>query len=135
MEKKMTNITIFITFAFLVIGAVMLFQYTARYAYDYRLEESGISIVLFGKIRLMLIRFENIEEIRKTSYNEVMPFKNNGMLFALRFGNKIWGDIVLISQKKGMNKIILVTPNNADQFIKNVVSRRSEIINKNTSLN
>lgn len=108
----MTNIMSIIAFLLLLLFAVMFFQYTGRYLYNYVIKDTGIVIALFGKIPLKHMNFNNIAEIRKTSYKETFS-----MVSALRFGNRIWGDIVLVRQKKGIIKTVLITPDNADKFI------------------
>lgn len=112
MDNKMTNIIPIIAFILLLLFAIVFFQYTARYVYNYVINDTGIVIVLFGKIPLKRMDFNNIAEIRKTSYKETFS-----MVSALRFGNRIWGDIVLVRQKKGIIKTVLITPDNADKFI------------------
>lgn len=119
----MTNIVLFIVFLLLVICTALLFQYGGRYVYNYKIRERSIEIKLFGKIPLKRILFNNIAEIRRTSYRETSPFKIAEMFSTLRFGNRIWGEIVLVRQKKGFIKIVLITPDNADVFIHEVQQR------------
>ena len=120
---KMTNLILIILFVSLIACVVLLFQYAGRYVYNYEIKETGVEIVLFGKIPLKRMDFNNIVEIRKTTYKETMPFKNAEMFSTLRFGNRIWGDIVLVRLKKGFVKAVLITPDNADRFINDVQQR------------
>ena len=119
----MTNAILIIVFVLLIISTALLFQYAGRYAYNYKIREAGIEIALFGKIPMKRIHFNNIVEIRKTSFKETLPFKSAEMFSALRFGNRIWGEIVLVRQKEGITKIVLISPDNADGFIHEVQQR------------
>lgn len=123
----MTNIVLVIVFLLLIIITALLFQYAGHYAYNYKIREAGIEIALFGKIPLKRILFCNIAEIKKISYKETLPFKSAEMFSALRFGNRILGEIVLVRQKKGITKIVLLTPDNANIFIHEVQQRLHEL--------
>lgn len=100
----------------LLIATILLAQFTLRYIYNYQISDTGIEIVLFSRVPVKKIYFSNIEEIRKLSFKETL------LLFsALRFGNRVYGDIVLIRQRKGLVKTILITPDNADRFVGEVL--------------
>lgn len=96
----------------------MMFQVISRYIYNYKISKNSIKIVLFGKIPLFRIPFSNIMEIRKISFKEALS--NDEYFLALRFGNRMWGECVLIRKKKGLFKVILITPDKADEFISKV---------------
>ncbi|MBF0330143.1 MAG: hypothetical protein HQL10_13395 [Nitrospirae bacterium] len=119
----MTNIIPIAGFVLLLLFTALLFQSMARYVYNYKIGKTGIEIALFGKIPLKRIPFDNISEIKKTSYKETFFTKSTEMFLALRFGNRIWGEIVLVRQRKGFIKIVLITPDNADGFIQEVLQR------------
>lgn len=114
----MTNVII--VFLSLLIATILLAQFTLRYIYDYQISDIGIEIVLFGKFPIKHIPFNNIEEIRKLTFKETLPFKSIEMFSALRFGNRVWGQSLSIRQKKGIIKIVLITPGNTDGFLEEV---------------
>jgi len=93
--------------------------------YNYRITDVGISIVFFGTIPVMRIYFTDIIQIKKLSYIELLPFNkktNHGALSALKFGNRLWGETVLIRKYKGLFfKTIVITPDHADNFISEVM--------------
>jgi hypothetical protein len=42
------------------------------------------------------------------------------MFRAFTFENRLWGELVLVRQQKGFFKVILMSPDNADEFIREV---------------
>lgn len=116
----MITVVSVILFILLLVSFALVFQYVAHYIYDYKTQGRSVCILLFKKIPLSQIAFENIAEIRKISYKEAVFGKET--LMALRLGNRIWGDIILIRKKKGIIKTILITPDNATQFLQQVKS-------------
>jgi hypothetical protein len=111
-------IKIIIAFVFLAIFSCLIFQAFARYFYNYKISKDSIRIVLLEKITLFRISFSNIIEIKKISFKEALS--NDEYFWALKFGNRIWGEGVLIRRKKGFLKMILITPDRADEFISKV---------------
>ena len=99
--------------------AILWGQYGLRYIVHYRLEDAEIKIVSFG-FRLARIRYNNIAIIKKITtkeaYTEYLPY-----LGAWRSINRVWGSFIFIQQKGGfINKNVLITPDNADEFIAEV---------------
>jgi hypothetical protein len=72
-------------------------------------------LIIFWFIPIYKISYSKIEKIKKCSFKELGPTK----LFLLRLGNRFWGDFVLI-QKKGFIKSVVITPDNADKFLKKI---------------
>jgi hypothetical protein len=88
--------------------SALLFQFAGRYVYNYRITNFGIEIVMFSRFPLKRIAFSNISEIKiSSSLKEMLPFK------AVAFGNRIWGQPVLVHQKKGIFRTIFITPDNS----------------------
>lgn len=83
-----------------------------RFVYDYRIENRAIEIVLFHLVPIYRLPFEDIELIRKTSWSELGV---GGI--TIRFGNRFAGQCVLIQKRNGWFRRIVITPNNADEFI------------------
>ncbi len=106
----------FVALIFLLIFTILLVQFTMRYIYNYQIRDTAIEIVLFGKIPIRRIPYNNIAEIRKLPFKVVLPLSIE-MFSALSFGNRVWGTGVLVRKKKGMIKQILITPDNPDRFI------------------
>jgi len=111
-------ITIIVALCFLTILSCLIFQFLGRYLYDYRISKTCIKIVLLAKIPLFRIPFSNIIEIRKISFKEGLG--NDDSYSALKFGNRIWGEGVLIRRKKGLFKKVLITPDKPDEFISKI---------------
>ncbi len=101
-------IDVIVAFIFLLILA----QFIGRYIINYQIRDTAIEIVYFGIIPIMRIPYNNIAEIRKVTFIEASL-----MFFPLRFGNRFWGTIVAVRKKKGILKIIVITPDNPDRFI------------------
>jgi hypothetical protein len=123
MYDKMTIMIPITIFALWVVFIIFLVQYMGLYLYNYKVRETCIEIALFGKVPLKRMKFNNITEIRKTSFKETLPWKSSEMYFALRFGNRVWGNMVLVRQKKALIKTILISPDNPDRFIHEVLQR------------
>lgn len=122
----MINIIMIVVGVLWILFGFIVFHYAARYVYSYKIRESCIEIVLFGKIPLMRLHFNNIVEIKKTSFKEILVVKSVEMFMALRLGNRILGEVVLVRQKKGLIRAIIITPDNADKFIQEVLQRLPE---------
>jgi hypothetical protein len=119
MGNKMINIIA--SFLFLILFVTIVFQYTARYVYNYRVNDSGIKIVVLGTLPIIRMPFSDIIEIRKISLKEALLANE---FSTLRFGNRILGDIVLIRKSKGLFKTIIITPDNSEMFINDVNQHR-----------
>ena len=117
-------INIIAGFLLLILLATILFQYSARHVYNYEINESDIKIVLFGTLPIVRLPFSDIIEVREISFKEALT--NN--FFALRFGNRVWGSIVLIRKSTGLFKSIIITPDNYETFMNDVnqhITRKS----------
>ncbi len=110
-------------FIFLIIFTTLAFQIFDRYFFNYRIVKDSIQFVLFGKIPMIHIQLADIAEMRKVSFMEATFQKGIEGLFVLRCGNRLWGQIVLIRRKKGIFKRVLITPDNADEFISKIRER------------
>lgn len=110
----MTKIILSLT---LLILSGSLFQLFGRYLYNYRLEEDSIKFIFLGKITLGRIPFSSVREIRKVSFKEALFPNGVAGLLALRVGNRVWGEILLIQRKNGVFKTILITPDTSNEFV------------------
>jgi hypothetical protein len=107
-----------------VLAATTLFaRYVGlRLIYDYRLLDDGIGLVLFRSLNIWKIPYSEISDIRKVSWNKGTG-RQDISWFALKLGNRLQGNFVLLRRKKGLLKEIHLTPRDADQFVSTVVSR------------
>jgi hypothetical protein len=86
-----------------------------RYIYNYKIEGDRIAVKLFSTMTVMRIRIDDILEIRQCSSRELlMPS------FALRLGNRLWGEAVVIRKRRGLFRAIIMTPDNAAGFVEEV---------------
>ena len=116
------NISVIILFILFSIGLVFLYQFAGKYVYNYRFKNKSVQLVLFKIIPIRKILFKNIIEIRKGSFSslwdEFSPLKNPILFFiSEQWSNRFWGDRVVI-HKKGVTKFVFLTPDNADEFIR-----------------
>lgn len=119
----MINIIMIVAFVFLLLFEVLLFQFATRYVYNFKIKEYSIEVVLFGKIPMMRIHFNNIVEIKKTSYKEMMFMISRLWPLKVLICNRIWGELILVRQKKGIFKVVFITTDDADGFIQEVLQR------------
>lgn len=96
--------------------SILYAQYIVKYIYNYRIKNNEIQIVLFNKIPLKRIHYKDIECIIKMD----QQYPSLNMIGAQAWGNRIWGDFVLIKRYKGILKQIIITPDKADDFIEEV---------------
>jgi hypothetical protein len=98
--------------AVLFVGFLLL---PLRYIYDYEIEGDRIAVKLFSTISVMRIRINDILEIRECSFKELlMPS------FALRLGNRRWGQSIMIRKRRGLCRTVIMAPDNAAEFIEEV---------------
>ena len=81
----------------------------------YRLTDTAIIVSVFG-IPSYKIPFEDIAQIRKCS--TWFDKELNSDFFALRLGNTVFfKSYLIISQKKGLQKQVAITPKNPEIYI------------------
>ncbi len=107
------------------IFAVFFLWYLASpFSHDYRLTDSSIEIVLFRQIPVRRISMRDIAEVRVVSWKETTPFSQPlSMYFAERWGNRLWGPMVLIRKKKGLSRRLIITPKDPQAFIRLIEER------------
>jgi hypothetical protein len=105
----------------LILGLAAFFlaaQYGQPFIYGYRLSAEGVEFVVFGAIRVWLVRFSDIALIR--------DFPVWGLLFgpnarvALYLRNRIFGRNVLLRRKSGLIRQIVITPGEPAEFVRSV---------------
>jgi hypothetical protein len=112
----MANVVeIVVALAAVLLCSALLFQFAGRYVYNYQVTGRGIEIVLFGRFPLKRVPFNNIAEVRVgPTTREMLPFKG------IAFGNRVWGQTVLVRQKTGLVRRLFITPDNPEQFVRKV---------------
>ena len=95
----MINIIIIICFLLVVI---LIFQFFLRFVYNFKVTNSGIVFTLFRVLPIWIIPFADIVEIKKVSVKDILKSNDWRVLFSFGFGNRIWGDIVMIKKRKGI---------------------------------
>jgi hypothetical protein len=98
------------------IPALALFLHAfMRYVYNYDVKGDRVRVVLFRLIPWMTIRIADIREVE-----ECYPLELWKLTPVLKFGNRLWGDCVLIRKKRGLIRSIVITPDNAHEFVEQV---------------
>jgi hypothetical protein len=80
--------------------ATLAAQLLFRHIYDYDVSNGRIRVLLFRHIPIFAVSISDIQEIRKISGKELRKPR-----VALRLGNRVWGDCVLIQKSSGFFKI------------------------------
>jgi hypothetical protein len=96
-----------------------------RLLYGYRVRNHAVEVVLFHVLPVYRVPVDNIELIRKVLFKEALfgfwSLRELVSAFStLRLGNRIFGPWVLIQKRNGWIRRILITPNDADAFIREV---------------
>ncbi|HTU25402.1 MAG TPA: hypothetical protein VMF30_08400 [Pirellulales bacterium] len=89
-------------------------HFAYRWAYSYRIHADCIAIVAFGKWTLVHFSFANMKDVYELPWAKTMGAR---YLFALRFGNRLYGRNVCIERKRGFFRNILITPDEVGEFI------------------
>jgi hypothetical protein len=103
-----------------ILGAAIVFcamAYILRFVYDYRVKNNSIEFVLFRALPFYRIPVDNIDSIQKTSW---LRLGIGG--FTLRFGNRVFGTCVLVHKQRGLFRRIVITPEDADKFVNDVIA-------------
>lgn len=95
------------------------FQFFGRYVINYQLNDASLTIVVFGFIKVMKIPYADIGDVREMTFKETL----RPSLTTLRFGNRIFGNIILIERKAGLVRRVLITPDDPSDFISKIRAR------------
>ena len=57
------------------------------------------------------------------SYKDILKSNDWRVLFSFGFGNRIWGDIVMIKKRKGIFRVVLMVIGNANDLIDEINKR------------
>jgi hypothetical protein len=103
------------------LGTIGLFQVGGKYLISYRIDDKAVQILFLGVVPVKRIVLKDIAEVKRLSPKEVycdtFVLSSPEMFFAQRWGNRFWGEGVLISKKARLFKIILLTPDDVGNFV------------------
>lgn len=89
-------------------------QYAGKYYFKYKIRNTRVEHLLFGLIPIGSVKFDNIEDIRMYD-----PEKDKDP-YPYDWENRAYGNEVIIIQKRGLSKNIILTPDNPSEFIKEI---------------
>jgi hypothetical protein len=69
-------------------------------------------------VRLKRIPFVDITSVEIVSFKDLNPLVNVRSILAVRLGNKLFGKGVLVTQKSGLFRLSVLTPDNPDEFVR-----------------
>jgi hypothetical protein len=106
-----------------VIGIIAVFLFPLalfsawKLIYDYQITSTGIQLLLFRSIPVFQINFSNIE----TAYTSTWLKVYAGRLDICFLPNRIFvSKVLLIERRKGIIRRILITPEEPDQFLRQI---------------
>ena len=97
----------------LVLLILLIGQFGLRLIYSYDIRDGAIRVVLFSVFPVVRFPILNVVSVTRASRKGLWlnPW------YALRLGNRIFGDAVLIRRRQGLIKLIVITPDDPDRFI------------------
>jgi hypothetical protein len=103
-------------FGIVTVPVLVLFLHLfTRYVYNYDVKGDRVRVVLFRLIPIMTIKIGNIKKIEECSPAELWKLTP-----VLKFGNRLWGGCVLIQKKRGLVRALVITPDDAHEFVEHV---------------
>jgi hypothetical protein len=93
-------------------------QYGYRFLYGYRIGFRGVEIQILSTLTVWTIPFDKILSVEKAGWKDFHPFH----FLRMRGGNRLFGIAVLLKFKNNPFDL-LVTPNDADDFVRQVKER------------
>lgn len=111
-----------------LVAFVLGLRVTLRRVIEYRRDSDAVRVVVFGRLPIITIPYRTIVEISKVRSDEVVVPRRLVMFTAIRAGNRLSGDAVLIVRRKGLRRGVVLTPEGPDEFVADVrarVARRS----------
>jgi hypothetical protein len=101
-------------------GTLLFGQFGLRYFISYKITSRAIEVLLCNVIPLKRIRFADIKTVEIVSFKDLLPFVSVRSILTVRFGNRIFGKGVLITQKTGLFRLSVLSPDNPDEFARHV---------------
>jgi len=106
-----------------IIAIVLFAQFGLRFLITYKIPSNAIEVVLCGVVRLKRIPFGDITSIEIVSFKDLNPLVNVRSILAVRLGNRVFGKAVLVTQKSGLFRLSVLTPDNPDEFVRGVMEK------------
>jgi hypothetical protein len=106
-------ITALIGFSVVLALCAWVYQKYARTIIRYAMRDDDFAIIVFGRLKIVRIPYNQISEVRELSLGESM-FRG---IHVLRIGNRLFGKIVVIRKASGIFREILISPDNSQEFI------------------
>ncbi|HVN64507.1 MAG TPA: hypothetical protein VMT58_07700 [Candidatus Binataceae bacterium] len=99
--------------AVVVVGVFLIgLQLWSRYVCQYRLNERGFEVLLFGGMPIVRIGLSEIIGVRVAP-----PAEQYKPWVGFPSGNRLWGDCVVITKKRGFWRSVIVTPDDPTEFV------------------
>jgi len=117
------NLIFFLSILAALLGLLVTFLALTGGLYAYRIGNKSIEVVLFKFWTALDIPFDDIESIRKVRRSELKPD-----LQTMRIGNSLSSQKVLIKRHSGRIKKIVLTPPDAEDFLKQVYQALMSLI-------
>ena len=112
-------------------GAAAIFflaAYSLRFVYDYRIRNESVEIVLFRIAPIYRIPINSIESIKVATWREL------GVgFFTLRFGNRFTITRMVLIEKQGLQRRVVITPDDPHAFVSEVQRIRAAGVGPNNS--
>lgn len=100
-----------------------------RFFYSYRIDDKSIKVRIFGIIPVYTLQLEAVEDIKRVSLTDLWHID---IFFSLTLMNMYTHNFVLIQKKTGLFRKVLITPDNADDFIEIVRQKNANIATNST---
>jgi hypothetical protein len=113
-----SNLPLLLCAVVFVCAVIFFAQVVGRWFIRYKITDSSIEVRLFGLIPQSKTRLKDIVEVRKVSFNELLPWKNPKSIGWFRLGNRLRADGVVIRRNRGIFRTFVISPNEPDEFVR-----------------
>jgi hypothetical protein len=112
-EYKAHTMKFIFAMAFVPALLFLIGQFVLRFIYSYDIKNGAIRVLLFAAIPVIRIPISEVVQVTRASTTRLWlnPW------YAVRLGNRIIGQAVLVQRKQGLVKSIVITPDDPDRFI------------------
>jgi hypothetical protein len=119
-----TSLLIWMSSVVIWIIAVVLFaQFGLRFFIAYKITSHAIEVILCGVVPLKRIPIADITSVEMVPFKDLNPLVNVRFILAVRLGNRLFGKGVLVTQKSGLFRRSVLTPDNPDEFVRCVTEK------------
>ena len=110
--NNQTSAPLWLFFAFLLLAGILLAcqQRLFHYIYDVQLGAAAVEIVVFKRLVVFSIPYEDIVRVERVSFVQAM------FSFTLGLVNRPFAQYFIIHRTRGVFRRILVTPSGSDEF-------------------